>query len=71
MLMIMAFYIFRIFRLILIILTISYFLGAGWYFFSWQTAEALASGSTPEIFHTYHLSNSYNSENFYLDYQLY
>jgi hypothetical protein len=32
---IMVFYVFKIFRLIIIILTISFFLGHFWFFISW------------------------------------
>lgn len=34
----MMFYVFRIARLIIIILTLSYFLGCFWYFITWQTS---------------------------------
>ena len=35
----MVFYIFRVVRLVLIIIIISYFLGSFWYFVSWRTSE--------------------------------
>lgn len=36
--LILVFYIFRVMRLVLIIIIISYFLGSFWYFISWKTS---------------------------------
>lgn len=55
MLQIMINYAFRVFKLVVIIFSISYFIGTLWYIFTWQAndGKVLKEGEEPENFFQY------------------
>lgn len=60
---IMLNYAFRIFRLIIIICSISYFIGTLWYIFTWQLDLMLNPSNTNEDFYENFNFNNLNNEN--------